>query len=172
VEAAGSLSGLNEARNALLAATKDADARVRTRAITSLAATKDPTFADAYQQLLNDQSYAVIRAAAVALGQAKSPSAYDSLIKLIDTPSWRDTIRASALSGLAALGDKRALDLGLKYYGAGNRTAVRSAAATLSDKTFSATRDSANRKYLSAHRSYLHEIEYVIALWKQTVLGA
>ena len=47
---------------------------------------------------------------------------------MIDAPSWRDTIRASALSGLAALGDKRALDLGLKYYAVGNRAAVRAAA--------------------------------------------
>src|SRR5207244_3944247 len=122
VEAANALSGLKEATAALLTATKDADARVRTRAVTSLAATKDPTLANAYQQLLNDQSYAVIRAAALALGQTKSAGAYDSLVKLIDAPSWRDTIRASALSGLAALGDKRALDLGLKYYAVGNRT--------------------------------------------------
>jgi hypothetical protein len=50
---------------------------------------------------------------------------------LIDAPSWRDTIRASGLNGLAALGDKRALDLGLKYYGLGNPTAVRSAALSL-----------------------------------------
>ena len=62
LEAAASLTGLKEARDALLAATKDADARVRARAVTSLAATKDPTLADTYQQLLNDQSYAVIRA--------------------------------------------------------------------------------------------------------------
>ena len=131
LEAAGSLNGLNEARDALLAATKDANARVRARAVTSLAATKDPTLADAYQQLLSDQSYAVIRAAAVALGQTKSPGAYDSLVKLIDAPSWRDTIRVSALSGLAALGDKRALDLGLKYYAVGNRTTVRAAAVAV-----------------------------------------
>jgi aminopeptidase N len=131
VEAASSLSGLKEARDALLAATKDTDARVRTRAVTSLAATKDPTLADAYQQLLKDQSYAVIKAAALALGQARGPGAYDSLVKLIDAPSWRDTIRASALNGLAALGDKRALDLGLKYYAVGNRAAVRTAAVAV-----------------------------------------
>ena len=128
LEAATSLNGLKEAKDALLIATKDPNARVRARAITSLAATKDPTLADAYQQLLNDQSYAVIRAAALALGQTKSTGAYDPLVKLIDAPSWRDTIRASALSGLAALGDKRALDLGLKYYVVGNRAAVRTAA--------------------------------------------
>jgi aminopeptidase N len=128
LEAAASLNGVKEARDALLGATKDADARVRARAVTSLAATKDPSLADTYQQLLNDQSYGVIRAAAAALGQTKSPTAYDSLVKLIDAPSWRDTIRASALSGLAALGDKRALDSGLKYYAVDNRAAVRSAA--------------------------------------------
>ncbi len=131
LEAAASLTGLKEAKDALLAATKDADARVRARAVNALAATKDAGLADTYQQLLNDQSYAVIRAAAVALGQTKSPGAYDSLIKLIDAPSWRDTIRASALSGLAALGDKRALDLALKYYAVGNRAGVRAAALTL-----------------------------------------
>jgi aminopeptidase N len=128
LEAAALLNGLKDAKDALLAATKDPNARVRARAITSLAATKDPALADTYRQLLNDQSYAVIRAAAVALGQTNSAAAYDSLVKLIDAPSWRDTIRASALGGLAALGDKRALDLGLKYYVAGNRPAVRASA--------------------------------------------
>ena len=43
-------------------------------------------------------------------------------------PSWRDTIRASGLAGLAALGDKRALELGIKYRGAENPIGVRSAA--------------------------------------------
>jgi len=104
---------------------------VRARAVTSLAATKDPSLADTYAQLINDQSYGVIRAAAVALGQTQSAAAYDSLIKLIDAPSWRDTIRASGLSGLAALGDKRALELGFKYYAAPNPSAVRLAALNL-----------------------------------------
>lgn len=128
LEAAGQLAGMTEAREALIAATKDADARVRARAVTSLAALKDPTLADAYQQLLSDQSYAVIRAAALALGQTKSPGAYDALVKLIEAASWRDTIKASALGGLAALADKRALELGLKYYAVGNRAAVRAGA--------------------------------------------
>jgi len=128
LEAATWLNGLAAAKDPLLAATKDANARVRARAVISLAATKEPALAGAYQDLLNDQSYAVIRAAASALGQTKSLNAYDALIKLIAAPSWRDTIRASALTGLAALGDKRALDQGLKYYSAGNPSAVRNAA--------------------------------------------
>jgi aminopeptidase N len=130
-QAVAALNGVREARDALLATTKDADARVRARAVNSLAATKDPSLANTYAQLINDQSYAVIRAAAVALGQTKSSVAYDSLTKLIDAPSWRDTIRASGLSGLGALGDKRALELGFKYYAAGNPLAVRIAALNL-----------------------------------------
>src|SRR5439155_6851883 len=114
-EAVAALSGSREVKDALIAATKDADARVRARAISSLATTRDPSLADTYAQLISDRSYSVVRAAAVALGQTKSPAAYDTLVKLIDQPSWRDTIRASALGGLAALGDKRAMELGFKY---------------------------------------------------------
>jgi aminopeptidase N len=128
LEAAAMLNGSKESKEALLVASKDPIAKVRARAITSLAAMKDPSLADTYLQALGDQSYGVIKAAAVALGQTKDAKAYDSLVKLIDAPSWRDTIRASGLNGLAALGDKRALDFGLKYYAVGNRTAVRSAA--------------------------------------------
>ncbi len=131
LEAAVSLTGVKETKGALLAATKDADARVRAQAIGSLAAMKDSTLADAYQQLLGDQSYAVIRAAALALGQTKSPTAFEALSRLTDEPSWRDTIRASGLNGLAALGDQRGLDLGLKFYVAGNPNAVRIAALAL-----------------------------------------
>jgi aminopeptidase N len=135
LEAALSLSGVKETKEALLAATKDSDARVRARAVTSLAAMKDASLADAYRQLLADRSYAVIRAAAVALGQTKSPNAYEALSRLIDEPSWRDTIRASGLNGLAALGDKRALELGLKFYVAGNPNAVRIGALALLGST-------------------------------------
>ena len=131
LEAAAALSGTKEAKDALAAATLDANAHVRVRAVSSLAATKDAALADLYQRLLNDPSYGVIRAAAVALGQTKSPTAYDSLIKLADVSSWRDTIRASALNGLAALGDKRALELGVKYAAAPNQTAVRSGALAI-----------------------------------------
>ncbi|HSP62653.1 MAG TPA: M1 family aminopeptidase [Pyrinomonadaceae bacterium] len=131
LEAATALTVSKAAREALLTATKDANARVRAQAVKSLATTNDASLADTYQQLLNDQSYAVIRAAAVALGQTKNPKAYDSLMKIIDAPSWRDTIRASALSGLAALGDKRALDLGFKYFASENPIGVRAAAVGL-----------------------------------------
>jgi aminopeptidase N len=131
LEAATALNGVKEAKDALLAATKDGNARVRARAVNSLASTQDPSLAGTYQQMLSDQSYATIRAAATALGQTKSSAAYDALVKLLDTPSWRDNIRASGLAGLAALGDARALDFGIKYHGAPNPVAVRSAALNL-----------------------------------------
>jgi HEAT repeat protein len=85
--------------------------------------------------LLSDKSYAVIRAAANALGQTRRATAFEALSRLTDEPSWRDTIRASGLNGLAALGDKRALDLGLKFYVAGNPNAVRIASLALLGST-------------------------------------
>lgn len=102
-------------RKALLAATEDKNARVRASAITALATSKDASLASVYLKSLGDQSYGVIRAAATALGQTKSPQAYDALMKLFETPSWRDTIRVSAMTGLAALGDKRSLEMGIRY---------------------------------------------------------
>src|SRR5205085_7394516 len=53
-DSAAALQGApgDAARRALLTATKDANARVRARAVTSLAATKDPTLADVYLPLL------------------------------------------------------------------------------------------------------------------------
>ncbi len=133
VDVANAIGGLpdTEVRAALLAATKDKDARVRASAVTSLGKSKDAQLASVYLPLLNDQSYATIRAAALALGDAKDKAAYDALVKLVDTPSWRDQIRTSALTGLANLGDKRALELGIRYAGGGHSPQVRAAGVTL-----------------------------------------
>lgn len=135
-EAATALAGVKDssARNALIAATKDPNARVRARAITSLASSKDPSLSGLYQQFLTDQSYGVIRAAASALGDTKSPGAYESLTKLLEVPSWRDNIKASALSGLGTLQDKRALDIAFRYAEKGNSPQVRAAALRLLGK--------------------------------------
>jgi aminopeptidase N len=132
-ELAAALGGQQgaEARTALLAATKDADARVRASAVGALAKSKDPELAGVYLPLLNDQSYGVIRAAALALGDSKAPAAYDALTKLLDTPSWREQVKAAALTGLANLGDKRSLELAQRYAAGGNEPQVRGAAVTL-----------------------------------------
>lgn len=124
-------SGGQIARPALIAATRDENARVRAEAVATLADSKDASLASLYQQLLNDKSYGVIRASANALGQTKTAETYAALVKLIDVPSWRNNIRASALSGLAALGDKRALDVGFRYATQGNPASVRGAALRL-----------------------------------------
>ncbi len=118
-------------KTALLAATKDKNPRVRARAIQALGALKDPTLVTTYQDALDDESYGVIRAAAEALGQTKSSSGYDSLMKLLDTSSWRDNLRVAGLNGLAALGDSRSLDIALKYSAAGNSGQVQAAAITI-----------------------------------------
>lgn len=118
-------------RPALLAATKDSKSLVRAQAIRALAQTKDAKLADTYRNALNDQSYSVIRAAAVALGQTKDASAYDALAKLANTDSFRDQVRGAALGGLAQLGDARALDYGLRYAGAENTNAVRAGAISI-----------------------------------------
>ena len=132
-EDAAALQGVSgeDVKKALLVATKDRNARVRARAIQSLGRSKEPSLAATLQQALSDESYAVIRAAAEALGQTKNPAGYDSLIKLLDTSSWRDNIRVAGLNGLAALGDQRSLDSALKYSASGNPAQVRAAAMTV-----------------------------------------
>jgi aminopeptidase N len=132
-DAATALEGVpgDATRKALLAAIKDKNARVRASAISALAASNDASLASVYLAALNDQSYGVIRAAANALGQTKNAQAYDALSKLLEIPSWRDTIRVSAMSGLAELGDKRSLDLGVRYAAKNNPAALRAGAVTL-----------------------------------------
>lgn len=125
-ESASALAaGSGIARQSLIEAGKDPIAKVRVNAIAALSEFKDPALAGEYRPFLNDPSYAVIRAAALALGQTRSPDAYEALSKLAEMPSWRDTIRISALAGLTALGDKRALDLAVRYSGNDTRSSVR-----------------------------------------------
>lgn len=132
LEAATALTRGGEiARRALISAVADPNARVRARVLTSLGASRDPAFAKIYLQFLNDQSYATIRAASLALGQTKSPEAYDALNKLLAVQSWRDTIKVSALNGLTALEDKRALDVALHFADKSNKSSVRAAGLKL-----------------------------------------
>jgi len=133
LDAATALANVKDpsARAALVAATRDPNARVRARAITSLGGSKDPSLASLYEKFLSDPSYAVIKAAALALGETQTPGAYEALAKLLNIPSWRDNIKISALSGLSALGDKRALDVAFRYAEKGNQAQVRAAALRL-----------------------------------------
>ena len=93
---------------------KDKQSLIRSDAIRLLGETKDVKYADVYLSALTDQSYSVIDQAAVALALTKSPKAYDALVNLTKTPSWKGRIQIAGLRGLAELEDKRAFDLGYK----------------------------------------------------------
>jgi HEAT repeat protein len=99
---------------AMIKATKDVKSLVRVEAIQLLGETRDAKFENIFTTALNDQSYLVIENAAVALGNAKSPKAYDSLIKLTTAKSWREHYKIAGLRGLGGLGDKRAFDTAYK----------------------------------------------------------
>jgi aminopeptidase N len=58
---------------------------------------------------LRDDSYLVEAEAARALGATRQTSAFDTLIEILDRPSWGDVIRQGALDGLAAMRDDRAI---------------------------------------------------------------
>ena len=106
---------LDEATQQTLAqAAKDERSNVRAGAVGLLGATEDAKYADLYLSALNDRSYSVIDQAAVALARTKSPKAYDALVKLTNTNSWKSRIQIAGLNGLAELGDKRAFELGYK----------------------------------------------------------
>ncbi len=94
--------------------TKDKQSLIRGEALRLLGETKDKKYADLFIAGLNDQSYFVIDESATALGRVGDPRAYEALVKLTNTPSWKGRIQAAGLTGLAELGDKRALEIGLK----------------------------------------------------------
>ena len=113
----------------MLKTAKDENSTVRADALQFLGVTKDAKYTDLYLAALNDQSYAVIDSAAVALGNTRDAKAYDALSNLLNQQSWKGRVQTAGLRGIAALGDKRALDLGLKYAADKTRQgSVRSAA--------------------------------------------
>ncbi|MGI8469089.1 MAG: M1 family aminopeptidase [Pyrinomonadaceae bacterium] len=113
---------------ALQSATKDEKSLVRAAAIRALGQLRDVKYAPLFISALDDQSYAVVEAAAQSLGDTKSPEAFTQLAKLLEQDSWRERIRAAGLNGLAASGDKRAVELGFKYTDKSYPTNVRAAA--------------------------------------------
>jgi aminopeptidase N len=58
---------------------------------------------------LRDASYLVEAEAARALGSTRQSAAFDTLIDILDRPSWADVIRSGAIDGLANLRDERAV---------------------------------------------------------------
>jgi aminopeptidase N len=58
-----------------------------------------------------EPSYFVEGAALTALGQTRTPGAFDALIPMLDRPSWNETIRGATFAGLGALGDPRGAEM-------------------------------------------------------------
>jgi aminopeptidase N len=90
---------------------------------------------------LEDPSYLVESEAARSLGQTRQPAAFDTLIEILDRPSWADVIRVGALDGLAALRDDRAIThvLARTKYGVdsrGRRAAIMALAKLTSERKY------------------------------------
>ncbi len=98
----------------LLKAVRDPNALVRADAVELLGMTQDAKYTDVYLSAVNDRSYTVIDNAAVALAKTKNAKAFDALVKLANTPSWKGRIATAGFRGLGALEDKRALDFSFK----------------------------------------------------------
>jgi aminopeptidase N len=95
----------------LLAVIKNEKSWLRANAVGLLGATRNPKFAALYRQALNDESFRVINAAAIALGRTKDATAFDALARLKDRPSMKSQTLISALAGLKELGDPRGFDI-------------------------------------------------------------
>lgn len=90
-----------------------------------------------------DESYLVASAACRALGETRQSDAFDTLVALIDRPSWADSIRAGALEGLARLQDERGVELVRERirYGVPERARRAAVAALASMSTTRKTRE-------------------------------
>ena len=99
---------------AVVRLTKDSQPLIKGDAIELLGETQDPKYAPLFISFLNDRSYTVIDQSALALGRSKSPQAFDALVKLTNTPSWKGRIQSAGLAGLTELGEKRAFDVAYK----------------------------------------------------------
>jgi aminopeptidase N len=90
---------------------------------------------------LEDPSYLVESEAARSLGQTRQPTAFDTLVEILDRPAWADVIRVGALDGLAALRDDRAIThvLARTKYGVdsrGRRAAIMALAKLTSERKY------------------------------------
>jgi aminopeptidase N len=82
--------------------------KVRRAVVRAIGQFRTPRACTALQPFaLSDPSYLVEAEAARALGSTRQRAAFETLVDIIDRPSWADVIRSGALDGLAALRDER-----------------------------------------------------------------
>jgi len=110
--AAAEALGALRAREGFDALAKHADTehpKVRRAIAAALGRFRTTAAVDALRpRALRDPSYLVEGEAARALGRTRQPQAFESLVDLLDRPSWADVVRVGAIDGLAALRDDRA----------------------------------------------------------------
>ena len=107
-EALGRLRG-KESFAALEQALRAAHPKVRRAVVDALGRFKTAAAAELLKPIaLEDPSYVVEGEAARALGKTRQASGFDTLLDLLERPSWADVIRVGAIDGLAALRDDRA----------------------------------------------------------------
>lgn len=99
--------------NAVEAALHDRDKRVRLAAEGAAGELKhaDGGIIGALRAMTNDPDPNVEAGALAALGSLKAPGAYAMLVNALHRTSFRETVAAGALRGLAAFGDMRAFGL-------------------------------------------------------------
>ncbi|WP_394833237.1 HEAT repeat domain-containing protein [Pendulispora rubella] len=103
--------------------------KVRRAVVRALGRFKTPKAASVLRpKALHDASYLVEAEAARALGHTKQPSVYETLLDVLDRPSWADVIRVGAIDGLATLRDDRALPHLMSRTRYGHATRARRAA--------------------------------------------
>jgi aminopeptidase N len=98
--------------------------KVRRAVVAALGRFKTTAAVEAIKpRALKDESYLVEAEAARALGKTKQNAAFDTLLDVLDRPSWADVVRVGAIDGLAALRDDRGAPhvLSRTRYGQPNR---------------------------------------------------
>lgn len=103
-----------EALEALRTAARTGNHKVRRAVAAALGNFKSKAAAQVLTRMAkSDESLLVAAAACRALGDTRQPGVKETLVSVIDQPSWADTLRAGALGGLARLRDETAVDLAL-----------------------------------------------------------
>jgi aminopeptidase N len=111
-DAVSAAAALGDA-GAVDAALHDRDNRVRLAAENAAGALRGrpDTVVDALNAMLDDSDPNVAAGALASLASLRTPGIYDHLVASLDRSSFRQTIAAGALRGLAAYGDAAALPL-------------------------------------------------------------
>ncbi len=96
----------DESMIALLASTKQADARIRSSVVSALGGFyHDDAFAALKQTLATEKNPGIQATALRALGPYAKPEVRDLLVKFLNTPSYRDRLTEAAIAGMKAQDD-------------------------------------------------------------------